>query len=181
MSVSIAGLIVQADAAVSGLGQAPSTRMQYRWAWSQFEKFCSRESATEFSEEAVASFLLFVAAEHRRGRFKEWKYKLLRKSVLVLSEVAGTGAYEWKLSRQKGPNDALDAVFRPVQEQFEVWLGNQGLAVATKNLYATVSHTVLAWLPEHGVHDVRGLAGADVPGSWFFPANTIVPAACELF
>jgi len=162
MKVSIGELILQSDAAISGLGHAPSTLWQYRWAWSQFELFCSRQGVDELTEKVVASFLQIVAADHREGRIKDWKRKLLRKSVLVLSEVARTGSYRWGLSRSTHPNDVLDALFRPVQEQFEAWLEGQGLALATKSLYATVSRKVLAWLPERGVTNIRELSGADL-------------------
>lgn len=162
MSVSIRELVSQAEAATSGLGHAPSTRWQYRWAWSQFEVFCAREGLAEPTEDAVALFLRFVTAEHREGRVKEWKRKLLRKAALVLSEVAATGTYRWKLSRRAHRNDALDAVFRPVQEQFEAWLGSQRLAATTRGLYTTVSRTVLAWLPARGITAMRSLSGVDV-------------------
>ena len=79
MNGSLGEVITQADAAIGGLGHAPSTLWQYRWAWSQFELFCSREGVDELTEEIVASFLQFVAAEHREGRIKNWKRKLLRK------------------------------------------------------------------------------------------------------
>ncbi|HZW45444.1 MAG TPA: hypothetical protein VFF32_13850 [Dermatophilaceae bacterium] len=135
MKVSLVGeLILQADAAISGLGYAPSTLWQYRWAWSQFELFCSREGVEELTDEVVASFLQIVAADYREGRIKDWKRKLFRKSALVLSEVAKTGSYQWGRSRPTHSNDVLDAVFRPVQEQFEVWLNGQRLASATRKL-----------------------------------------------
>lgn len=168
MGISISELVSRADAATAGLGHAPSTRMQYRWAWSQLERLCAREGFAELTEDVVAFILQFVATEHREGRFKEWKRKLLRKAVLVLAEVAVTGSYQWKLSREVHANDALDVVFRPVQEQFEVWLGGQRLAVTTRNLCATVSRTVLAWLPERGVDRVRDLSGVDVSAAVVF-------------
>ena len=40
MGVSVGEVIGRADAAVTGLGHAPSTLWQYRWAWSQVEVFC---------------------------------------------------------------------------------------------------------------------------------------------
>lgn len=162
MSVSVGELVGRADAVIVGLGHAPSTLWQYRWAWSEFEVFCSREGAGEVTQNVVTSFLQFVAVEHREGRIKDWKRKLLRKSVLVLAEVATTGSYRWRQSRRAHPNDMLNVAFRPVQEQFEVWLGRQGLAMATRNLYATVSRTVLAWLPVRGVTAIEGLSHADV-------------------
>src|SRR5579862_94605 len=55
------------------MGHAPSTLWQYRWAWSQIELFCSSEGGVELTDDVVASFLRFVAAEHREGRIKEWK------------------------------------------------------------------------------------------------------------
>ena len=177
MGISLDELILQADAAISGLGLAPSTLWQYRWAWSQFEEFCSGQGVAELTDEAVASFLQIVADDYRQGRIKEWKRKLLRKSVLVLSEVARTGSYHWKLSRSRHPNDALDAVFRPVQQQFEAWLNGQRLALATRKLYATVSRRVLAWLPERGVADVRELTGSDVSAAVVFLGETYQPGS----
>ncbi len=70
------------------LGHAPSTRKQYWWAWSQFARFCSHDAVEDYSEEAVAAFIEFVAVEYQAGRFKGWKSKLLRKAAFVLSEVA---------------------------------------------------------------------------------------------
>lgn len=177
MNASIDELILRAEATISGLGHAPSTLWQYRWAWSQVEVFCSRQGVAELTSEVVASYLQAVAADHREGRIKEWKRKLLRKSVLVLSEVARTGSYQWGLSRQTHPNDALDAVFRPVQELFETWLDSQRLASATRNLYATVSRRVLAWLPERRVTDARALTGSDVSAAVVYLGGSYGPGS----
>ena len=177
MSVSVGELIARADTAVSGLGHAPSTLWQYRWAWSQIEVFCSQWDAVEFTDEVSASFLRFVAAEYRQGRIKDWKRKLLRKAMVVVSEVARTGTYTWSVSRARHPNDALNAVFRPVQEQFEAWLTGQGLAVATQDLYAVVSRRVLVWLPERGVTDVRQLSRGDVSAAVVFLGGSYRPGS----
>lgn len=168
MGASIDEVISRADAAVSGLGHAPSTLWQYRWAWAQVEGYCAGEGVGDLTDEVVASFLRFVAAEHREGRIKEWKRKLLRKAVLVLSEVARTGTYAWTVSRQAHRNDGLNSVFGPVQEQFEAWLTGRALAAATAGLYATVSRKVLAWLPERGVTDMRRLSGPDLSAAVVF-------------
>ena len=50
MSVLLDDLIVIADAAISGQGSAPSTLMQYRWAWSQFESFCATHGSYAVQE-----------------------------------------------------------------------------------------------------------------------------------
>jgi hypothetical protein len=177
MNNSIAALILQSDTAMSGLGHAPSTTMQYRWAWSQFARFCSEQAVTTFTDEVVASYLQFVDTQHRDGRMKEWKRKLLRKATLVLEEVARTGSYRWGLSCRTHPNDALDAVFRPVQEEFETWLENQRLAGDTKALYATVSRTILAWLPERGVTSARAVSGSDVAAAVIFLGGRYKPSS----
>ena len=139
MSVYICGLIDRAESVLVGLGHAPSTRWQYRWAWNRVAEHCVEKGVDRLTDEVVASFLEAVAAEFQAGRLKEWKRKLLRKSVLVLAEIHATGTYQWKRSCQSHPNDALGAVFRPVQKQFEAWLSGQVLAQATRDLYATVS------------------------------------------
>lgn len=84
--------------------------------------FCSEQEVTEFTDEPVALYLPFLTTERTEGRFKKWKYNLLRTTAVVLSEVNETGTYQWKLSKHAGPNDGLNGVFRPVQERFEGWL-----------------------------------------------------------
>lgn len=177
MSVSLDDLVMKADSAISAQGSAPSTLMQYRWAWSQFRSFCSRDGDPVFAEEDAAAFLRSVTAEHRAGRYKAWKAKILRKSVLVLAEVATTGSYQWHLSRTTHPNDVLDVVFRPVQEQFEAWLKDQGLAVATQNLYATVARAVLSWLPGRGVRQIGALTPTDVAAAVVFLGHRYRPGS----
>lgn len=162
MNGRVGEVVGRADAVLVGLGHSPSTMWQYRWAWAEFESFCASESVSVVTEEIVDSFLRFVAGEYRQGRIKDWKRKLLRKAALVLAEVAATGSYRWRLSRQAGPNDGLEAELRLVQERYEAWLDGENLAVATRNLYATVSRTVLAWLPERGVVRVEALSPADI-------------------
>lgn len=174
MSVFIHEAVLRADAVLEPLGHAPSTRWQYRWAWGQFEQFCTRHGYEEVTEDAVAAFQRFVADEYAEARIKLWRFKLLRKAVLVLAEVAATGSYVWKVSRRRGPNDTI-GVLRPVQEQFEDWLAGQGLAPTTQNLYATVSRTVLAWWPDHGVTKVGALSGADVSAAVVFLAERYRP------
>ncbi len=162
MWIPIGELIVKADAEIVKLRSAPSTLMQYRWAWHRFEVFCTAEGSTELTDEVLASYLRFLSMALSEGLFKEWKYKLLRKSALVLSEVQKTGTYQWKLSRHAGPNDLLNEVFRPVQEQFEAWLGCQRLAQSTQDLRATISRRVMASWQEQGITNFHGLTGAEV-------------------
>ena len=177
MSVPLDELIARADVAVAGLGHAPSTLWQYRWAWAQVTAFCSEQGAEELTDEVTASLLEFVAWQYRQGRIKEWKRKLLRKAVLVLAEVAATGTYTWKLARARHPNDSLNTAFRPVQDQYEHWLTGQGLARATQNLYATGSRTVMAWLPEHGVAGAQYLSPADVSAAVVFLGGRYRPGS----
>ncbi len=56
MGVSIGEVIARADAATDGLGHAASTRMQYRWAWSGFERFCGEHGVAVFSDAAADAF-----------------------------------------------------------------------------------------------------------------------------
>lgn len=177
MSISVGEVIARADEAVTGLGHAPSTLWQYRWAWSRVEVFCGEHGVVELTDEVVAGFLRWVAVEHAEGRIREWKRKLLRKAMLVLSEVALTGTYTWKVTRGRHRNDGLKEVFGPVQEQFEQWLSGQGLAPATTALYATVSRTVLTWLPERGVADVRRLSTGDVSAAVVFLGASYGPSS----
>jgi integrase len=177
MKMPIGELISKADTEIVRLSQAPSTLMQYRWAWQRFEVFCSDAGISEFTDEALASYLQFLATERTEGRFKEWKYKLLRKTALVLSEVDQTGTYRWKLSKQAAPNGGLNHVFRPVQEHFEAWLTRQGLAVDTQELYATVGRRALASWQGRGITGLGALTGSDVAAALVSLAESYRPGS----
>ena len=177
MSVRLDDLIARADLAVAGLGHAPSTLWQYRWAWARIRVWCCERGVEEFTDEVTGWLLEVVAWQYRQGGIKEWKRKLLRKAVLVLAEVAATGTYTWKLARAGHPNDSLDTAFRPVQDQHERWLTGQGLARATQDLYATVSRTVMAWLPGYGVAGADQLSPADMSAAVVFLGGRYRPGS----
>ncbi|NVM97011.1 tyrosine-type recombinase/integrase [Arthrobacter wenxiniae] len=177
MKIPIGELIAKSDTEMIRLNQAPSTLMQYRRAWHRFEVFCSEEGITEFTDEALASYLKFLATERGEGRFKEWKYKVLHKSALVLSEVNQTGTYQWKISKNAAPNDALNDVFHPVQEHFEAWLTHQCLAQDTQDLYATVGRRALASWQGRGITDLGALTGSDVASALVSLAESYQPGS----
>lgn len=177
MKIPIGELISKSDTEIARLNQAPSTLLQYRWAWHRFDVFCSEAGITDFSDEALASYLQFLTMEFSEDRFKEWKYKLLRKSALVLSEVNQTGTYQWKISKHASPNDALNNLFRPVQQRFEAWLGHQGLAVDTQDLYATIGRRALASWQGRGITDFHALTGSDVASALVSLAERYQPGS----
>ncbi|MGP9788135.1 tyrosine-type recombinase/integrase [Glutamicibacter sp. 287] len=177
MKIPIAELISKSDTVILKLNQAPSTLMQYRWAWHRFEVFCSEKGITEFTDESLVTYLRFLATELAAGRFKEWKYKLLRKTALVLSEVQHTGTYRWKLSKHTRPNDGLNNVFRPVQEHFETWLAHQGLAQTTQDLRATVGRRALASWQAQEITDLEALTGAEVASALVSLAENYQPGS----
>jgi integrase len=177
MGVCVSEAVARADVLVSGVGYSASTLWQYRWAWSQVEEFCSKQKIAELTDEVVVSFVEFVTAEQRAGRCKEWKRKLLRRAVLVLAEAAATGIYTWRVFRATDANDGLSSAFAPLQRRYEDWLSCQGVARATAELYATVARTVLAWLPEREVTDVRRLTGRDVSAAVVFLGGRYQPGS----
>lgn len=177
MKIPIGELISKTDAEVLELNHAASTLMQYRWAWHRFAVFCFERGITEFTDESVASYLDFLATERTEGRFKEWKYKLLRKTALVLSEVNETGTYQWKISRHAGANDALNPVFRPIQEHFERWLTQKGLAEATQELYAVVGRRTMTSWQGRDVPGPAALTGADVASALVSLAESYQPGS----
>lgn len=162
MKTPISELISKADIEIVELNHAPSTLWQYRWAWQRFEVFCSEQGIHELTDEALAMYLQFLTTQHSEGQLKEWKYKLLRKSALVLSEVNQTGTYQWKISKHIAANDGLNSAFRPVQEQFQSWLTHQGLAQDTQDLYATIARRTLASWQDREITNLQDLTGADV-------------------
>lgn len=95
----------------------------------------------------------------------------------MLAEVNHTGTYRWKISKHASPNDGLNHEFRPVQEHFEVWLTNHGLAQNTQDLYAVVSRRTLASWQGLGITDLGALVGADVAAALVALAESYRPGS----
>lgn len=162
MNLPIEKLISKSDIEILKLNHATSTLHQYRWAWQRFAEFGASTGYTEFTDELLTDYMTFISTEFESAQLKPWKYKLLRKSALVLSEVQKTGTYRWKLSRHTVPNDALNDVFRPIQEQFETWLSLQGIAQRTQELRATIARSALASWQQEGIRGPQELTGREV-------------------
>lgn len=177
MGSSVGEVIARADAAIVALGCSASTLWQYRWAWSRFGEFCTGRGDGEVTGGVVDEFVHLARRDFERGLIKEWKRKLLRKAALVLGEVAVTGSYRWRLVRAADANDGLELAFRIMQDRFEAHLAERGLAVATRQLYATVSRTVFGWCPSRGIADPSRLSSADVSAAMVFLAGRYRPTS----
>ncbi|WP_449373871.1 tyrosine-type recombinase/integrase [Arthrobacter psychrolactophilus] len=75
------------------------------------------------------------------------------------------------------PNDELNGVFRPIQEHFEGWLTQQGLAQSTQELYATVGRRTLASWQGRDIPSPAALTGTDVTSALVSLAESYQPGS----
>lgn len=94
-------LIRRAESEMDYLHLTPSTLGQYLKAWREFYISLYLNGDTSFNREACRLFIESTDERLRDGQMHVWKWKIRRRSVNVLLEVADTGCFKWKLFRRK--------------------------------------------------------------------------------
>lgn len=72
-----------------------STMGQYRHAWIEIKHYCLEHGTVFFDKPILDQFLSEIKKRIHVGTIKEWKWKINRKAVFVLYEVAETGGFKW--------------------------------------------------------------------------------------
>jgi integrase len=93
--VSLDYLVTKAQMEMKYLGLTESTMGQYRHAWNEIRHYCLEHGTVFFDKPILDQFLSENEKRIHVGTIKEWKWKINRKAVFVLYEVAETGRFSW--------------------------------------------------------------------------------------
>ena len=88
-------LITKAQMEMNYLGLTASTMGQYRHAWNEISRYCLGHGIALFDKPILDQFLSEIKKRIHVGTIKVWKWKINRKAVFVLCEVAETGGFKW--------------------------------------------------------------------------------------
>lgn len=89
-------LIIMAEKEMRHLQLSVSTSGQYMKAWRELYTSLYLIGDTTFTRETVSAFADDAAKQLQAGIIRTWKWKIRRRSVAILLEVAPTGRFEWK-------------------------------------------------------------------------------------
>lgn len=95
--VSIDYLIVKAGIEMKYLNLSDSTIGQYKHSWMDIRRYFNTASSHEYDETLMQDYLQEINTQRSNNSMKEWKWKIDRKAVHILMEVAGTGCFHWEI------------------------------------------------------------------------------------
>ena len=92
-------LIVYSEALLRPLNNSKSTIGQYKHSWTDFRKYCEDHYEGKYCKESLNEYLSLNDQLLESKQRMTWKWKINRKAVLVLQQVAMTGEYHWMIQR----------------------------------------------------------------------------------
>jgi len=89
-------LVAETRNAIKPMRHSQSTLWQYEHAWRELRGYFAERGISSFSVELAEQFVLEVRQLYENRLLKEWKFKLLRKAVALLTEYHEVGSITWK-------------------------------------------------------------------------------------
>jgi hypothetical protein len=159
--VLITQLVQQANEAIKPIHYSASTVYQYNLAWNRLAQFFSDNGTIHYSEELANRFVEESKCELVND--KEWRYKLYRLSVCILTEVYETGAYKWRF-HSKDPNRSLKMELQKIHRTYSQKLIQSGKGSGTCDCYEVVARQFLKYLQEELHIGTEELQLSDISG-----------------
>lgn len=146
------------------LCHSESTFGQYIKAWREF--YCYLYAVirdTVFSRKNADKFLRTRDDKLKSGTIKKWKWKIYRRSILVLLEVANTGKFEWKMFRSNQVR-CKDDTIEELRLHYLSYLKTMNLENNTIDLHDYVFRNIIEELAVSDVHELETITPGHIQG-----------------
>ena len=160
--VDISMLISIAASDMESLKHSLSTSKQYLRAWCDIRTYFCKSGCMVFRNDLAERYMLDIADRKKSGAMKTWEWKLHRKAMSVLKDVAAFGHYHWgKISyRKRFDNQGLEAV----RQHFLTQLKEKNLSSATIELRDYVFRSAMAHGNIQSTEQLYDLSYQDIQG-----------------
>lgn len=159
---SLDTLIAKTRDSVTPLGHSPSTLWQYEYGWRHFRAYAMGRGEVAFSTVLAAEYLQELRLQYEDGSLKEWRFKLARKTVSLLTQQWETGEVWWTHLPAWGRDDPPphhDAILGPYASH----LAAAGYGRGTRDVYQLVAKHFLRYIDREQV-PFAAVTLADVSG-----------------
>ena len=158
--VEISYLIVYAGISLRAYSPSDSTFGQYMHSWILFRHFCDQKYNSMYNGAAVDEYLMNNDQSLKSGKIKLWKWKINRKSVLVLKDVAKNGEYSWHLQRKKIIE--LNGDIETIRTEFLTEMKNRNFSESYISLYDYVFRQFMEGINCQNITELKNLQASDV-------------------
>lgn len=165
-------LIAETKNAIRPMRHSQSTLWQYEYAWRELRKYFAERGVESFSVQLAEQFIMEVRKGYEDGTLKQWKFKLFRKAIALLTEYHELGNVVWKPLSKWGLDGLKTPSFIVALKRYVQQLEDDNYGRGTIDLYGIVCNQFLMYLERENFYDLSQLALKDV--SQFIPyASTL--------
>lgn len=121
-----------------------STYGQYKKAYLYIYSWLISHKNFTYDEEVLNSFLKDNQLKFDTGLLKKWVYKIRKRALNILIEVANSGTYHWHIF--KSSKIILDEDLQIIIQDYMLSMNNNNMALDTVNLYYYVFKKMMIYL-----------------------------------
>lgn len=143
--VALGYIIVKAEMEMKYLHLSESSMGQYRHCWNKIIDYCTKLDIGSFDKVILDSYISDITEKYHNGTMKAWKWKINRKAIYILYEIAQTGEYHWRLVPAHN-SITIHPNFEETRLEYLHFLTNKNLKKNTIDLYDYVFRQAINYL-----------------------------------
>lgn len=157
-AADISHLCTFATTILEGFSLSASTLFQYCLGFRRFIDFCAEKGHPDFLRCTAMEYLHEL--EEDFTDHGNWRYKLYRRSAMVLLEVADKGDFKWKMFRS--PIETVPAGLSPLSDMVCQEMTSRNVSPATVSLYRYVFRLMVEATGAKEEEDIRKMSSDGV-------------------
>lgn len=168
VEITLSELILRTEEAIRPLNHSQSTRYQYRFGWHALSDYFGKYDQVLFSKSLAEQYVLEVKEAFKTGIIKQWRYKLIRKTVQMLIACSEDGCYTWSHHKEDLSARLRQTVYIDLLKDYLRDLQSTGKHDRTIAFYEAMARQFLEYLERKGIYEISAVKLRDV--SLFFPS-----------
>ncbi|MDO9529276.1 MAG: site-specific integrase [Syntrophales bacterium] len=145
-------LIAKTKEAIKPFQHSPSTLWQYDYGWRGLCDYFAKHRTIHFSKELANQYVMKNRQQYERGAIAKWKFKLIRKTVDMLTQYNENGNVKWVKVPSWGQASLKTPLFICVLNDYVNELSSKGYGPGTIELRKSVAKKFLNYLEQEGLH-----------------------------
>jgi len=168
VGITLSELILRTEEAIRPLNHSQSTHYQYRYSWHALTDYFRKHSQVLFSKSLAEQYVLEAKGAFTTGTIKQWRYKLIRKSVQMLIACYEDGCFTWSYHKEDLSARLYQTAYHNLLKEYLHDLRRTGKHDRTISFYEATARQFLEYLERKGVTAMSAVELQDV--SLFFPS-----------
>jgi site-specific recombinase XerD len=160
--ISLSELILRTENSIRPLGHSQSTLYQYQMGWRELSDYFIRQDQVLFSKCLAEQYVLEVKTKLDAGVIKEWRFKLIRRTVQMLIGCYEDGFFTWKNRKDDLSARLHQTIYVLLLKDYLACLQKEGKSNRTIELYEIIARQFLEYLEQKNIPQITQVQLKDV-------------------